>query len=77
MSKLKTAPLSLEAFMKAKRKADCPVCQLPAEVLDQLATARDKHIRRPDQVAWLNTEVGVSITSGDLDKHYSGRHNVA
>lgn len=77
MSKPNKEALSLEDFMKAKRRAECVVCQLPAEVLDQLALARDKHIRRSDQVAWLNGEVGVKITSSDLDKHYSGRHNSA
>lgn len=72
MAKSKAVPLA--DFMKAKRRAACKVCQLPADVLDQLVAARTAKIRRPDMLEWLRTEVGVDVTDAELTGHYSGRH---
>ena len=77
MSKSQKETLSLADFMRAKRRAECPVCQLPEEVTEQLAEAGRKKISRRDQIEWLNNELGIDISSADLDKHYSGRHNAA
>ena len=77
MGAAKKQPIPLGDFVKARRRVECPVCQLPAEVLRQLAEARSHHIRRRDQMAWLTDEVGLDITSADLDRHYSGRHHTA
>ena len=74
MSKTKETR-SLYDYMHAKRRADCPVCQLPDDVREQLRGAKKRKIPRADQVEWLNVEVGSSVTSANLDAHYSGRHD--
>lgn len=68
-------PRSLEGYMKDKRRAECPVCQLSDEIREQIATASAKKIRRKDQIEWLQQEIGVDVTARDLDTHYFGRHN--
>lgn len=74
MSKAKqTVPLA--DFMRAKKRAACKVCRLPADVLDQLLAARTAKIRRPDMLEWLRTEVGADITDVELTAHYSARHS--
>ena len=72
MSKKQAVPLA--DFMRAKKRAACKVCQLPADVLEQLAAARSAKIRRPDMLDWLRTEVGSDITDAELTAHYSARH---
>jgi len=67
--------LNLVDFMRAKRRATCPVCKLPADVREQLATASDKGIKRKDVLEWLRTIVGVPITDAELTAHRTGRHD--
>lgn len=73
MSKAKEAR-SLVEFVKAKKRADCPVCALPDAIREQIVGASDKKIKRPEIVAWLNEECGYSIQAGDLEKHVNARH---
>jgi len=67
--------LALVDFMKQKKREACRVCHLPDEVRAQLRSASDKKIRRKDQLEWLREEIHAEITSGELDQHYSGRHD--
>jgi len=66
---------TLIEFVKDKKRASCPVCQLPADVLEQLRTAQEKKITRATQLAWLHEVHGVKITDEHLAVHYGGRHN--
>lgn len=76
--------LSLTEFAMSKRRRDCKVCQLPSDVRDQLVgneakdirSASDRGIKRPVQIEWLK-EIGYDISSRDLTRHYSGRHEQA
>jgi hypothetical protein len=67
--------VTLLDFMRDKKRAGCAVCALPDTVRTQLLAARDKKIRRADQIEWLRTVIGAELTSRDLDSHYSGRHD--
>lgn len=68
-------PRSLDEFLESQKKApDCPVCKLPEDVLQQMAAASAKRVRRPVVLAWLNDEHQAGITDADLNRHYSGRH---
>ena len=76
MSKATTAPvLGLVDFMRQKRREACPVCKLPQEVREQLATASDKGITQKYVLEWLRTTVGVPITKDELTGHRNGRHD--
>lgn len=66
---------TLTDYMKAKKRAACPVCQLSDTVRRQLVEAREKGIRRRDQLEWLRVEVGADITDADLTQHVNGRHD--
>lgn len=77
MSKTKTEVRSLSDFVKAKKRADCPVCALPDDIREQLVEAGRKKIGRRDQVEWLNQEVGVDVTYDDLTSHCNARHDAA
>ena len=74
MSKTKDA-LSLVDYLKKKRRADCVVCQLPEEVLEQLQDAKKKKITRLEQLAWLNEELGYEVTYDHMETHYKGQHH--
>lgn len=74
MSAKPKEPKSLVDFVKAKKRADCPVCALPEEIRAQLHAASEKKIYRADQLAWLKEECGHPISGEDLNRHYSGRH---
>ena len=65
---------SLVDFVKAKKRANCPVCALSDAILAELADARTKKITRGTQLDWLQAEHHVKLTSALLDAHYSGRH---
>lgn len=67
---------SLVEFMKEKRRKACPVCSIPDEVREEMSVARNRKIKRPDVVEWLNTVAGFKVTNADLDAHYSGKHDV-
>ena len=75
MGKPSKSQLSLVQFAREKRRATCPVCKLPADVLAQLIEARNKKITRAVQLEWLRTEVGVTITDDQLNVHGQGRHD--
>lgn len=66
---------SLMKFARDKRKKDCPVCALPAEVRNQLKGAGAVKIQRPVQLEWLRDEHKVKISDAQLTLHYSGRHD--
>lgn len=80
VSKAKQA-LSLTAFARGKtmeaRRAECPVCQLPAEVREQIASASDRGIKQPTVVEWLREMIGVEIARDALQTHRNGRHDEA
>jgi len=65
---------SLVDFMQDRRRAECPVCHLAEDIRDQLRRATDRKVKRADQLEWLITVVGATVTNADLDAHYSGRH---
>lgn len=65
---------SLTDFVMAKKRANCPVCALPAAVRQQIAEARNKRIRRAEQLEWLRAEYGVKLSVADFEAHHSGRH---
>jgi hypothetical protein len=66
---------SLVAFMKDKRRAECPVCKLSEEIRTQLASASEKGIKRKDVLEWLRNAVGVAITNQELTTHRNGGHD--
>lgn len=65
-----------EAHLEEVR-AKCPVCKLPHDVREQLATARSGggYVPRSTMLAWLNKELGYRITEEALDAHTRGRHD--
>lgn len=63
---------SLADYLKAKKCAACPVCQLPDDVKGQLAAASERGIKVADRLEWLTAEYGARITRADLEAH--GRH---
>jgi hypothetical protein len=67
--------VTLLDFMREKKRAGCAICALPDAVRAQLLSARDKKIRRADQIEWLRSVIGAEITHRDLDSHYAGRHD--
>jgi len=78
MSKATATPVrSLADFVRQKRRESCPVCKLPQEVRDQLATASDKGHKRRDVLEWLKVDAGVPITDTELTAHRNGRHDEA
>lgn len=66
---------SLVQYVLDKKRADCPVCALPAEVCTEIAGARSRKIQRGTILEWLTTECGIRITGADFDRHYSARHD--
>ena len=73
------AKVSLVDFARVKRqtelRATCTVCQLPAEVREQLRLARPKKIPRPVVLAWL-ADAGHAVSSGAMDTHNQGKHDI-
>jgi len=67
--------LSLVEYARKKRAADCPVCQLPEGIRQQMRMASDKKIKRTVVLEWLTQEQGLAITDSDLTVHYSGKHD--
>ena len=70
------AQVTLADFAREQRRLDCPACQLPKEVRVQLRNAHKQAIRRPVQLAWLQS-LGFTLTHQDMTRHYNGRHDVA
>lgn len=73
----KGAP-SLTDFVRDRRleqkRANCPVCQLPDDVQEQIHRASERKIRRTEVLAWLNATLGHPIKDVDLTAHYNARH---
>jgi hypothetical protein len=65
---------SLAEFVAAKKRAACPVCGLPSDVLAGIATASDKGFRIDEQVEWLTQGRGYAITRDELLTHKNQRH---
>ena len=65
---------SLVDFILAKKRAACPVCQLPVTVRGQLREASSKKIQTTDQMEWLATEHGVKISRDLFVAHRNARH---
>jgi len=72
--KVEKATASLLEFVKSERRKDCPICQLPTEVLKQLQEAPDKGIKVDIRVKWLNAALCADVTADDLAKHMNARH---
>lgn len=66
--------LALVDYMKAKKRAECAVCQLPDAIREQLAEASSKKIKVRDQLEWLTEVVGAEVNESDLVSHRSARH---
>lgn len=68
---------NLAAFMRAKLRKECVICQLPAEVREQLGrTASRRSFTRQDQLDWLHEAIGAKqITMTQLVAHLNGRHD--
>ena len=76
-SKPKKDSPDLAAFMRAKLRKECVICQLPAAVRSQLGRpASRKDFTRQDQLDWLHEAVGAKhITMNQLVAHLNGRHD--
>ena len=76
----KTEKVSLVDYARKKRaaelRASCPICALPDAVREQLRQARPKKIPRAVVLAWLTGEMGIKVTSPQLDTHNQGKHDV-
>ena len=70
----KKAGRSLLDYALDKKRAACKFCSLPADVRAQLIEARNHKIRVPEQVEWLASEHGITMTRADFEAHHSGRH---
>lgn len=78
MSSKAVAPPTLAEYVLAKKRAACPVCQLSDAVKTQLReSGNKKNIRRAEMIGWLRDALNIAITDGDLNAHYSGRHEAA
>lgn len=67
---------SLSQFMRDRKKKDCKVCALGAEVVAQIRSASRNKIQRSTVLEWLRDECGAAITSADLQAHAAGRHDL-
>lgn len=75
--KTKAAPPdSIVAFMQAKDRAACPVCQLPERYRRELAIAREKGYTQPQQIEFLRAH-GYKVSVSDLTRHSNRRHEYA
>lgn len=73
----KVAPkrtVSLVDFVMAKKRAACPVCQLPVVARGQLREASAKKIQTADQLEWLAMTHGVKISRDLFVAHRNARH---
>lgn len=68
-------PRTLVDFVRDKKRADCRVCQLPADAIAQLRQARDKDIPRRHQLEWLACDYGLRLDEAELAAHVNGRHD--
>lgn len=75
--KPRPAARSLADFLLEKRREGCPICALPDDVKAQLRLASKRSIKRAEQIEWLESEVGVTLTVDQFNAHHSGRHEQA
>lgn len=66
--------MSLHEFKVRQLFKDCPICNLPSEILSQISEASG-NVPRKVVLAWLNDEAGYAIKASDLERHYNGRHD--
>lgn len=76
-SKAKPAPArrSLSQFALDQRRAGCPVCALPADVLAEVRSASRRKIPRAVVLEWLHVEHGAKVTAADIAAHVNARHD--
>ena len=67
--------LSLLDYARKQRRRDCAVCNLPADIREQMAGASEKKIRRAVVLSWLADAHGISISTTDMTTHSSGHHD--
>jgi len=71
---VKKTKLSAVEYQMAKKRAACGVCKLSDDLKEQLAEARTRKMRVPEQLEWLSVEHGIKLTRADFDRHHSARH---
>lgn len=74
VTKALKARRSLVQYVRDTRKANCPVCKLPADVREQLREAKDKRISVATQLDWLKNEFGITLSVEQINSHRGGRH---
>jgi len=66
---------TLAEFLRDKRREGCPVCALAPEIRHALAEASGKGTAKvAEQVEWLTTDCGATVTAQELIGHRSGGH---
>lgn len=71
----KRTPRSLFNYMRDKRRQHCEVCKLSPALKEEMLAARTRKITRAQVLEWLGVEHGIKLTAGQLDSHYSARHD--
>jgi hypothetical protein len=70
--------LSLTDFARTKKvnemKANCVVCQLPAEIRQQISLARSRKVERSIIVEWLHGQ-DFKVDEFDFTAHANGQHD--
>jgi len=67
---------SLMDFVRDSRREGCKICGLPADVRAQLREASSKKITMSQQLQWLATDYGATISAAEMMAHRGGRHEV-
>lgn len=80
MARTKPKPVSgqrrsLTQFVQDQRRAGCPVCALPADVLAEVRTASRRKIPRAIVLEWLAAEHAQKIAAADMAAHVNARHD--
>lgn len=66
---------SLAQFVADQRRAGCPVCALPPDVLADVKTASRRKIPKSVVLEWLASEHGRTISAQDMAAHVNARHD--
>ncbi len=66
----------LKEFALKKRCADCPVCQLPRKISEQLRNRNRQAISIDVVVEWLLVEHGIAISRKQFIMHSRARHGL-
>jgi len=64
----------LTEFIEERRRAECPVCQLPDELRDQFKVAARRKVPTAVVLEWLKVEHGVTISEEEYLRHGKSRH---